>query len=147
LVSIPHSCSILYVFLHKDIPLCGENMNEKINTLLLKTQFLSIKCVVRHIYPSVVKEVHKSNVKQIFPRQTFNIDLTFCFSLKCKFLNLALGVFLEISGASECKYFIISFIPSYSTNQKGKSCLITEATNNSLNFLRQNLELLTDIYP
>jgi hypothetical protein len=119
-------------------------MNEKFNTLLVKTQFLSIKCAVRHIYPSVVKEVHKSDVKQILPGQPFNINLTFCFSLICKFFKSALKVFLEIRGASGYKYFIISLMPSYSTNQKGKSCLITEATNNSLNFLGQNLELLTD---
>jgi hypothetical protein len=122
-------------------------MNEKFNTILVKTQFLSIKCVVRYIYPSVVKEVHKSDIKQILPGQPFNINLTCCFSLICKFFKSALRAFLEISGASGYKYFIISLMPSYSTNRKGKLCLMTEATNSSLNFLGQNLELLTDRDP
>jgi hypothetical protein len=74
---------------------------------------------VRHIYPSVVKEVHKSDVKQILPGQPFNINLTFCFSLIFKFFKSAFRVFLEIKGASGCKYFIISLQPSYSTNRKG----------------------------
>ena len=65
LFSIPQSCSKLYIFVDKDIPLCGGGMNEKFNTLLINTQSLLIKCAVRHLYLSVVKEVHKSDVKQI----------------------------------------------------------------------------------
>jgi hypothetical protein len=122
-------------------------INEKFNTLLCKTQPLSTKCVVRHIYPSVVKEVHESDVKQIFPGQTFNIDLTICFSLRYILCKSTLAVFLQICVTSLRKYCIVSSKPSYSTYQKGKSCLITEATNNSLYHVAQNLEALTDILP
>jgi hypothetical protein len=55
-------------------------MNKKFNTLLDNTKFFfSTKCAIRYIYPSVVKEVHKSDVKLILPEQTFNKDLTFLF--------------------------------------------------------------------
>jgi hypothetical protein len=80
-------------------------------------------CCETHIYQSVVKEVHKSNVQQILPGQPFNINLIFYFSLICKFFKAALRVFPKISGASGYKYFIISFMPSYSTYRKGKSML------------------------
>jgi hypothetical protein len=115
LVLISHSSSILYVFSHKDIPLCGGGMNEKFNTILVKTQSLSIKCVVRHTHTHT--HTHTLNKS------------------------------LSIRGASGCKYFIISLMPSYLTNQKSKSCLMTKATNSSLNFLGQNLELLIDRDP
>jgi hypothetical protein len=42
-LSIPYSSSKLHIFLAKDAPLCGGGMNEKLNTLLDNTQFLSIK--------------------------------------------------------------------------------------------------------
>jgi hypothetical protein len=103
-LSIPHSCSKLYVISDKDIPLCGRGINENFNTLLVNTQSLLLKCAVRHIYPLVVKEVYKSDVKQILPRQTLNIDLIISFSLKYIFTKFALTIFLEINGISPCKY-------------------------------------------
>jgi hypothetical protein len=36
-LSIPYSCSKLYIFLTKDVPLCGRGMNEKLNTFLDNT--------------------------------------------------------------------------------------------------------------
>ena len=117
LLSIPHSWSKLYIFWAKDTLLCGGGMNEKLNTLLDNTKFLSIKCAVRQIYSSVFKEVHKLNVKLILPIQIFNKDLIFCFSNKCILIKSALIVFLEINGTYLCKYLVISLIPSYSTKR------------------------------
>jgi hypothetical protein len=99
-LSISHSSSKLYIFSAKDASLCGGGMNENINTLLDNTQFLSIKCAVRQIYPLVVKEVHKSDVKLILPGQKFNKGLTFCFSNICILIKSALAVFLLINGTS-----------------------------------------------
>jgi hypothetical protein len=50
LFSIPHSCSKLYIFSDKDKQLCGGGINEKFNSLLVNTQYLLIKCAVRHIW-------------------------------------------------------------------------------------------------
>jgi hypothetical protein len=72
-------------------------MKEKFNTIFCKIQLVSIKCVVRHIYPSVVKELHKSDVKEILPLQRLNIALSFCFSLAYILHKSALTVFLDIS--------------------------------------------------
>ena len=103
-LSIPHSCNKCNTISDKALPLCGGGINEKFSTLFINTQSLLIKCAVRHIYPSVVKEVHKSDVKQILPGQILNIDLTFSFSLKYIFTKSALTVFLEIKGTSPRKY-------------------------------------------
>jgi hypothetical protein len=146
-LSIPHYCSKLYIFLAKDAPLCGRGMNEKLNTFLDNTQFLSIKCAVRQIYLSVVKKVHISDVKLILPVQTFNKDLTFCFFNKCILTKSALTIFVEINDTSLRKYLFIYLIPSYSTNEKGNSCLIIATINNSLYFLGQNFEVFTNKFP
>jgi hypothetical protein len=122
-------------------------MNEMFNTLLCNTQSLSIKCAVRQIYPSVFKEVYISDVKLILPGQTFNKDLTFCFSNKYILTKSALAVFLEINGTSLWQYLIIFLIPSYSTNEKGNLCLTIAAINNSIYILRQNFEALIDKFP
>jgi hypothetical protein len=143
-LSIPHSTSKLYIFSAKDAPLCGGGMNEKFNTLLDNTKLLSIKCAVRQIYPSVVKEVHKSDVKLILPGQTFNKDLTLCFSNIYILIKSALAVFVLINDTSLRKYLYISLTPSYSTYEKDKSCLKIVPANNSLYLLGQNFEALTD---
>jgi hypothetical protein len=122
-------------------------MNEKLNTLLDNTQLLSIKCVVRQIYPSVVKEVHKSDIKLILPVQTFNKGLTFCFSNICILIKSALAVFLLINGTSLHKYLSISLTLPYSTYEKGKSYLIIVLTKNYLYLLGQNFEALSDRVP
>jgi hypothetical protein len=127
-LSIPHSFSKLYIFSAKDAPLCGGVMNEKFNTILDNSQFLSIKYAVRQIYPSVVKEVHKSDVKLILTGQTFNKDLTFCFSKICILIKSALTVFLQINGTSLHKYLCTSLTPSYSTYEK-RQVMLYNCTN------------------
>jgi hypothetical protein len=99
------------------------------------------------MYPSIIKEVHKSVIKEILPREQFNITLSFCFSLAYILVKSALIVFLNISCAPLHKYCIDSLTPSYSTYQKGKSYLIIDATTNSLNFIGSNLEEIAYIPP
>jgi hypothetical protein len=74
------------------------------------------------------------------------MDLTIYFSLKFILIKLALAIFSQISGTL-CKHCIVSLTPFCSTYRKGKSCLILEATNHSINLLGQNLQTLTDTHP